>query len=157
MINRFGGNMKVILTQDVKSLGKKNQLVDVSDGYAKNFLFKKNLAIEADAKNLNIMKDRMQSDNSKKDRELIEANILKSKLEGKQVKMEVRAGENGKLFGSITTKDIADAIANQYKADIDKRKIQLDEPVKSIGKSAVVIKIHADVSISIELLITEKA
>lgn len=148
--------MKVILTQDVKSLGKKNQLVDVSDGYAKNFLFKKNLAIEADAKNLNIMKDRMQSDNSKKDRELIEANILKSKLEGKQVKMEVRAGENGKLFGSITTKDIADAIANQYKADIDKRKIQLDEPVKSIGKSAVVIKIHADVSINIELLITEK-
>ncbi len=156
MINRFGGNMKVILTQDVKSLGKKNQLVDVSDGYAKNFLFKKNLAIEADAKNLNIMKDRMQSDNSKKDRELIEANILKSKLEGKQVKMEVRAGENGKLFGSITTKDIADAIANQYKADIDKRKIQLDEPVKSTGKSAVVIKIHADVSINIELLITEK-
>lgn len=149
--------MKVILTQDVKSLGKRNQLVDVSDGYAKNFLFKKNLAIEADAKNLNIMKDRMQSDNSKKDRELIEANILKSKLEGKQVKMEVRAGENGKLFGSITTKDIADAIANQYKADIDKRKIQLDEPVKSIGKSAVVIKIHADVSINIELLITEKA
>ncbi|HPB16037.1 MAG TPA: 50S ribosomal protein L9 [Clostridia bacterium] len=148
--------MKVILTQDVKSLGKKNQLVDVSDGYAKNFLFKKNLAIEADAKNLNIMKDRMQSDNSKKDRELIEANILKSKLEGKQVKMEVRAGENGKLFGSITTKDIADAIANQYKADIDKRKIQLDEPVKSTGKSAVVIKIHADVSINIELLITEK-
>lgn len=149
--------MKVILTQDVKSLGKKNQLVDVSDGYAKNFLFKKNLAIEADAKNLNIMKDRMQSDNSKKDRELIEANILKSKLEGKQVKMEVRAGENGKLFGSITTKDIADAIANQYKADIDKRKIQLDEPVKSTGKSAAVIKIHADVSINIELLITEKA
>lgn len=149
--------MKVILTQDVKSLGKKNQLVDVSDGYAKNFLFKKNLAIEADAKNLNIMKDRMQSDNSKKDRELIEANILKSKLEGKQVKMEVRAGENGKLFGSITTKDIADAIASQYKAEIDKRKIQLDEPVKSIGKSAVVIKIHADVSINIELLITEKA
>ena len=148
--------MKVILTQDVKSLGKRNQLVDVSDGYAKNFLFKKNLAIEADAKNLNIMKDRMQSDNSKKDRELIEANILKSKLEGKQVKMEVRAGENGKLFGSITTKDIADAIANQYKADIDKRKIQLDEPVKSTGKSAVVIKIHADVSINIELLITEK-
>ncbi|MDD4503161.1 MAG: 50S ribosomal protein L9 [Clostridia bacterium] len=149
--------MKVILTQDVKSLGKRNQLVDVSDGYAKNFLFKKNLAIEADAKNLNIMKDRMQSDNSKKDREFIEANILKSKLEGKQVKMEVRAGENGKLFGSITTKDIADAIASQYKAEIDKRKIQLDEPVKSIGKSAVVIKIHADVSISIELLITEKA
>jgi len=149
--------MKVILTQDVKSLGKRNQLVDVSDGYAKNFLFKKNLAIEADAKNLNIMKDRMQSDNSKKDRELIEANILKSKLEGKQVKMEVRAGENGKLFGSITTKDIADAIASQYKAEIDKRKIQLDEPVKSIGKSAVVIKIHADVSINIELLITEKA
>ena len=149
--------MKVILTQDVKSLGKRNQLVDVSDGYAKNFLFKKNLAIEADAKNLNIMKDRMQSDNSKKDRELIEANILKSKLEGKQVKMEVRAGENGKLFGSITTKDIADAIASQYKAEIDKRKIQLDEPVKSTGKSAVVIKIHADVSINIELLITEKA
>ncbi len=71
--------------------------------------------------------------------------------------MEVRAGENGKLFGSITTKDIADAIASQYKAEIDKRKIQLDEPVKSIGKSAVVIKIHADVSINIELLITEKA
>ncbi len=149
--------MKVILTQDVKSLGKKNQLVDVNDGYARNFLFKKKLAIEADSKNLNIMKDRMQSDSSKKDRELIEANILKSKLEGKQVKIEVRAGENGKLFGSITTKDIADAILMQYKADVDKRKIQLDEPIKSIGKINVLIKVHAEVSINIEVLIMEKA
>ncbi|MFA5340517.1 MAG: 50S ribosomal protein L9 [Clostridia bacterium] len=149
--------MKVILTQDVKSLGKKNQLVDVNDGYARNFLFKKKLAIEADSKNLNIMNDRMQSDNSKKDRELIEANILKSRLEGKQVKIEVRAGENGKLFGSITTKDISEAILSQYKVDVDKRKIQLDEPMKSIGKTNVIIKIHSEVSINIEVLIMEKA
>jgi large subunit ribosomal protein L9 len=148
--------MKVILTQDVKNLGKKNQLVNVSDGYARNFLFKKNLAVEANAKNLNIMKDRKQSESSKKDRELVEANLLQSRLEGKQVKMEVRAGESGKLFGSITAKDIADAIAEQYKADIDKRKIQLDEPIKNTGDADVVIKIHPEVSINIRLVITEK-
>ncbi len=148
--------MKVILTQDVKNLGKKNQLVNVSDGYARNFLFKKNLAVEANAKNLNIMKDRKQSESSKKDRELVEANLLQSRLEGKQVKIEVRAGEGGKLFGSITAKDIADAIAEQYKADIDKRKIQLDEPIKNTGDADVVIKIHPEVSINIRLVITEK-
>lgn len=148
--------MKVILTQDVKSLGRKNQLVEVSDGYARNFLFKKNLAVEANAKNLNIMKDRKQSESSKKDRELVEANLLQSRLEGKQVKMEVRAGESGKLFGSITAKDIADAIAEQYKADIDRRKIQLDEPIKNTGDADVVIKIHPEVSINIRLVITEK-
>lgn len=148
--------MKVILTQDVKSLGKKNQLINVSDGYARNFLFKKKLAIEADAKNLNIMKDKIQSDNSKKDRELIEANILKSKLEDKEVKIEMLAGENGKLFGSITTKDIADAIKKQHKTEIDKRKIHLDEPIKSIGTTNVAIKVHSDVSISINIVVTEK-
>ncbi|MDD3971081.1 MAG: 50S ribosomal protein L9 [Clostridia bacterium] len=148
--------MKVILTQDVKSLGKKNQLINVSDGYARNFLFKKKLAIEADAKNLNIMKDKIQSDNSKRDRELIEANILKSKLEDKEVKMEMLAGENGKLFGSITTKDIADAIKKQHKTEIDKRKIHLDEPIKSIGTTNVAIKVHSDVSISINIVVTEK-
>lgn len=148
--------MKVILTQDVKSLGKKNQLINVSDGYARNFLFKKKLAIEADAKNLNIMKDKIQSDNSKKDRELIEANILKSKLEDKEVKMEMLAGENGKLFGSITTKDIADAIKKQHKTEIDKRKIHLDEPIKSIGTTNVAIKVHSDVSININIVVTEK-
>lgn len=148
--------MKVILTQDVKSLGKKNQLINVSDGYARNFLFKKKLAIEADAKNLNIMKDKIQSDNSKRDRELIEANILKSKLEDKEVKIEMLAGENGKLFGSITTKDIADAIKKQHKTEIDKRKIHLDEPIKSIGTTNVAIKVHSDVSISINIVVTEK-
>ncbi|HPJ76560.1 MAG TPA: 50S ribosomal protein L9 [Clostridia bacterium] len=148
--------MKVILTQDVKSLGKKNQLINVSDGYARNFLFKKKLAIEADAKNLNIMKDKIQSDNSKKDRELIEANILKSKLEDKEVKIEMLAGENGKLFGSITTKDIADAIKKQHKTEIDKRKIHLDEPIKSIGTTNVAIKVHSDVSININIVVTEK-
>ena len=148
--------MKVILTQDVKSLGKKNQLINVSDGYARNFLFKKKLAIEADAKNLNIMKDKIQSDNSKRDRELIEANILKSKLEDKEVKMEMLAGENGKLFGSITTKDIADAIKKQHKTEIDKRKIHLDEPIKSIGTTNVAIKVHSDVSISINIVVMEK-
>ncbi|MDD3093002.1 MAG: 50S ribosomal protein L9 [Clostridia bacterium] len=148
--------MKVILTQDVKSLGKKNQLINVSDGYARNFLFKKKLAIEADAKNLNIMKDKIQSYNSKRDRELIEANILKSKLEDKEVKMEMLAGENGKLFGSITTKDIADAIKKQHKTEIDKRKIHLDEPIKSIGTTNVAIKVHSDVSISINIVVTEK-
>ena len=148
--------MKVILTQDVKSLGKKNQLIEVKDGYARNYLFKNNLAIEADAKNLNIIKDRRLSDDSKKDKEFVDANILKSKLEGKQVMVEVLAGEKGKLFGSITSKDIADAIKAQYKTSIDKRKIQLDEPIKSIGKTNVVIKIHTDVPINIEVIVTEK-
>ncbi|HNZ41318.1 MAG TPA: 50S ribosomal protein L9, partial [Clostridia bacterium] len=99
---------------------------------------------------------RKQSESSKKDRELVEANLLQSRLEGKQVKIEVRAGESGKLFGSITAKDIADAIAEQYKADIDKRKIQLDEPIKNTGDADVVIKIHPEVSINIRLVITEK-
>jgi large subunit ribosomal protein L9 len=148
--------MKVILAEDVKELGKKNQLVDVSEGYARNFLFKKKLAIMADAKNVNIMKDKMQSDNSRKERDLIEANILKSKLADKSVDIFVRAGENGRLFGSITSQDIADAIKQQLKSDIDKRKIILPDSIKNIGTTAVIIKIHSEVSINMNVNVKEK-
>ena len=148
--------MKVILAEDVKELGKKNQLVEVSEGYARNFLFKKKLAIMADAKNVNIMKDKMQSDNSRKERDLIEANILKSKLADKSVDIFVRAGENGRLFGSITSQDIADAIKQQLKSDIDKRKIILPDSIKNIGTTAVIIKIHSEVSINMNVNVKEK-
>ncbi|MFA7672416.1 MAG: 50S ribosomal protein L9 [Clostridia bacterium] len=148
--------MKVILAEDIKELGKKNQMVEVSEGYARNFLFKKKLAIMADVKNVNIMKDKMQSDNSRKERDLIEANILKSKLADKAVDIFVRAGENGRLFGSITSQDIADAIRQQLKSDIDKRKIILPDSIKNIGTATVTIKIHSEVSVNINVNVKEK-
>ena len=115
--------MKVILLQDVKNLGRKNTLVNVSDGYARNFLIPKGLAVEATPSAVNEMKMRENAEKARKESELSNARQLADKLNGVTVTFATKAGENGKLFGSITTKDIADMLEKEYKVQVDRRKL----------------------------------
>ena len=137
--------MKVILKQDVKGLGKKDEIVNASDGYAKNYLIPRGIAVEATSGNVNETINKQKALADKKQRELDTAKDFASKLQGKTVTIKAKAGESGKLFGAISGKDIADAIKNQFKIDIDKKKIVLDEPIKTVGEHNVEIRIYAGV------------
>ena len=146
-INYYGGgNMKVILKQDVKSLGKREQLVEVNDGYARNYLLPRGIAVEADAKNLNIMQSRNNAAKEKKDREFAKAQAIAAKLKGAVIEIKAKAGDNGKLFGSITSMDIADGIKKAAGMEIDKKKIDLSEPIKQLGKTEVDIRLYPGVT-----------
>ncbi len=138
--------MKVILKQDVKGLGKKESLVEVSDGYARNFLFPKGLAVEASASNINVMNTKKEAEKTKKDRELAEAKALAEKLNAVTVVIKTKAGDNGKLFGSITSKEISEKLKSQHKLDVDKKKMHLEEAIKSIGTTTVDVKLYPGVS-----------
>lgn len=138
--------MKVILKQDVKSLGKKEDLVNVSDGYARNFLFPRGLAAEATASNVNEMNTKKAAEKSKKDRELAQAKELGKKIAGITVIIKSKSGENGKLFGSITSKDISDKLKSDFGFDIDKKKIVLPDPIKALGTTEVDVKLYPEVS-----------
>lgn len=138
--------MKVILKQDVKGMGKKEDLVNVSDGYARNFLLPRNLAVEASASNINVMNTKREAEKSKKDRELAHAKELAAKIKEVTVVIRTKAGENGKLFGSITSKDIADKLKADHKFDIDKKKIVLPDAIKSLGTIEVEVKLYPEVS-----------
>ncbi len=147
--------MKVILAQDVKTLGKKGQMVDVSDGYARNFLFPKKLAIEANNKNLSEMKNAEMSKQIKEAKELAAAKETAAKLEGCMVKIQKSCGADEKLYGSVGTKDIADALAEQFGVEIDKRKIQLSDPIKAYGSYTLTVKLHTSVSGKINLVVAK--
>ena len=148
--------MKVILLQDIKGLGKQNDLVNAKDGYAKNFLLKRNLAIEATSDNVNIMKSRQKSIQNKMLSSNAKAQDVKDRLDGKQVVIKTKAGENGKLYGSITSKDIADEIKKQLKVEVDKKKIVLpDHHIKTLSVSEVPIKLHAGVTAKITVVVEE--
>ena len=138
--------MKVILKQDVKGLGKKDQMVEASDGYARNFLFPKGLAVEASASNINVMKTKNEAEKQRKDREIAQAKALAEKIKTTTVTLKVKAGENGKLFGSITSKDVSEALKTQHKLDIDKKKIVMPEALKSIGTCEVEVKLYPEIS-----------
>jgi len=138
--------MKVILKQDVKTLGKKDSLVDVSDGYARNFLLPKGLAMEASSDNVNSMNQKNHSEQLKKERALVQAKGLAEKLKDITVVIKTKAGENGKLFGSITTKEIAEKLKEQHKLDIDKKKMAMEETIKALGTTTVEAKLHPGVS-----------
>lgn len=148
--------MKVILKQDVKGLGKAEDLVNVNDGYARNFLFPRGLAVEASASNINIMKTRKEAEKSKKARELAQARELAEKLKNILVVIKTKSGENGKLFGSITSKDISDKLKKDFKIDIDKKKIVLPEPIKSTGNFDIEVKIYPEVSGKLSVKIEEE-
>jgi large subunit ribosomal protein L9 len=137
--------MKVILQQDVKGQGKKGQIVNVNDGFARNFLFPKDLAVEASNTNVSLLKQKKESEDSKKKKELEQAKSLAEKLSRASVTLKAKSGENGKLFGSITVKEIADALKSQGKIEIDKRKIVLDEPIKTLGTRILEVKIYPEV------------
>ena len=138
--------MKVILIQDVKGKGKKGDIVNVADGYAKNFLLKNNLAKLATAEALNENKGQKDALNFKKEQELLSAKELANKISKTSIKMFVKCGENGKIFGSITSKEIAETFAKQN-IEVDKRKIILKEPIKNTGTYKLEIKLHPEVTV----------
>jgi len=148
--------MKVVLLQDVKSLGKKDDIVNVSDGYARNFLFPKKLAVEATVGKLNEISDKKSSLENKKKKELEKAKALAEKLNKIEILVKTKAGVNGKLFGSITAKDIADIIKQKHKIEIDKKKIVLDDAIKSLGTQEVEIKVYPEVTAKVKVTVAQE-
>ena len=149
--------MKVILTQDVKGQGKKDQIINVSDGYARNFLFPKKLAVPADNAALNEIKNKESSKLHKIDVERKEAQDIAERLKSITVKFEYAAGPDKKLYGSVTTKDIADALKRDYGIEIDKRKITLTENIKAFGNFKADVKLFSDVNGIINIFVTSKS
>ena len=147
--------MKVILMQDVKGQGKKGQLVDVSDGYARNFLIPKKLAVEANASNMSELRNAETKKRIQEEKELAAAKDAAAKLEGVMVKLQRTGGADDKLYGSVSSKDIAEALAEQFGIEIDKRKIVLDDPIKAYGSYTVNVKLHPSVSGKINFVVTK--
>ncbi len=147
--------MKVILLQDVKSLGKKGEIVDVSDGYAKNFLFTKKLGVEANNKNLNDLKLKKANEEKVAAQNLQDAKELAEAIAEKTVVVRLKAGEGGKTFGSVSNKEIAEEAKAQHGLDIDKKKIVINEPIKSIGSYEVTVKLHPKVTGTIKVKVEE--
>lgn len=145
--------MKVVLLQDVKGQGKKDQIIDVSDGYARNFLLPKKLAAVADAKVLNDIKNKEAAKARRIELEKQEARDTAAKLEGMIVKIRITSGADGKLYGSVTTKDIAEALSEQYGVEVDKRKIVLDEPIKAYGTYTFDVKLYPEISGKLNVLV----
>lgn len=147
--------MKVILRQDVKKLGKKGELVETSDGYARNYLFPRGLAAEADSKAMNELKNAESSKQFKIDTQVRQANAAKAKLEGEILEMTAKAGSNGRLFGSVTSKEIAKEIQTRYSIAIDKRKVTLDSDIKAFGTYNATVKLYNGISANIKVKVSE--
>ena len=147
--------MKVILNKDVKGSGKKGQLVNVSDGYARNYLFPKGLAVEANAQALSELKNREASEKHRIEEEIKQAKETVKKLDGKTVKITANAGSNGKLFGSVTPKEIAEEIKKTFGTEIDRRKISLSDEIKNFGTYQAEIKIYQGISAKIFVMVGE--
>ena len=147
--------MKVILQQDVRGQGKKGQLVEVSDGYARNFLLPKKLAVTATAENVNTMKQQEKAKKAQEAAEKAEAEALAKKLEGIMVKISAKSGEGGRLFGAVTGKEVSDALAAQHGVVIPKTKLVLDEPIKSCGSYQIKAKLGYEVSGTVNVLVIE--
>ena len=148
--------MKVILLQDVKSLGKKDAIVEVNDGYARNFIFKKNLGIEATPKNLNDLKLRQKNDDRVAAENLAAAREFAAEIAEKSIEMAIKSGQDGRVFGSVSTKEIAAAAKDQLGYDLGKKKMQLKEPIKSLGTYMVPIRLHPKVTAELKVVVKEK-
>ena len=138
--------MKVILTQDIKSVGKKGQVLDASDGYARNFLLPKKLAVLADASNLNELKTKQEANKYKRDMTTANAKELAEKMKKFELVFKIKAGENGKTFGSVTAKDIANELNKKYFVEVDKKKVGLDDAIKTVGVYNIEIKLFEGVN-----------
>lgn len=147
--------MKVILLEDVKALGKKGQVVEISDGYAKNFILKKKMGVEATNANMNDLKLQKARAEKLAKEQLEAAEKLAAALEDKSVTVAIRAGSNGKAFGSVSSKEIAAAYKEQWGLDIDKKKIQLAEPIKTFGDHEVAVKLHPQVTGKLKVKVQE--
>lgn len=149
--------MKVILKEDVKSLGKKGEIVEVSDGYARNFILKRNKGVEANAKNLNDLKLKKANDDKIAKEQYEAAKELGKKIEAGKVEMSIKTGEGGKAFGSISSKEIAAEVKEQMNLEVDKKKIVLKEAIKSLGTVEVPVKLHPKVTAKLTVNVTEEA
>jgi len=147
--------MKVILQQDVKGQGKKGQLVDVSDGYARNFLLAKKLAVLATPENVNTMKQQEKAKKAQEAAEKAEAQAIAKKLEGLTVKVIAKAGEGGRLFGAVTGKEIAEALSKQHGITIAKAKLVLDEPIKACGGYKIKAKLGYEITGTVNVMVAE--
>ena len=147
--------MKVILTQDVKAQGKKGQLINVSDGYARNFLLPKGLAVEADANAMNDLKNKEPSRLHKIELEKAAAKETAEKLQKISVKLSAKAGADGRLYGSVTSLDLAENLEKQHGIKVDKRKIQLNEPLKTFGVHTVPVKLYPEIVGQINVVISD--
>lgn len=147
--------MEIVLLQDVKSLGKKGQVVKVNDGYARNYILPKKLGVEANAKNLNDLKLQKANDTKVAAEQLAAARELAAKLQEASVTVSIKAGEGGRTFGSVSTKEIGKAVSDQLKLDIDKKKMVLEEPIKSLGTHEVPVKLHKDVTAILRVKVVE--
>ena len=134
--------MKVILTQDIKGVGKKDEIINANDGYARNFLFPKKMAVEANKQNMSLLQGRKDSANFKKEQDKEKANELKDKISKIMLTIKVKSGENGKIFGSITSKEISTELKKQHNIEIDKNKIMLKEAIKEQGTFTIEIKLY---------------
>ena len=141
--------MKLILLEDVKGVGKKGDVLNKNDGYALNFLIPKKLAVEATKSNINDLELKKKADERRKKEEYEEAKELGEKLKDKIVKVSVKAGENGKVFGSVTNKEISAALLQQTGIDIDKKKITFNDPIKMVGRRTVKVKLHPKVTVEL--------
>ena len=147
--------MKVILLSDVKALGKKDQVVNVSDGYARNMLMPKGLAVPADSKNMNALKVRKKVEEKIAAENLAEAEALAASLNDKKVTVGIKVGAGGRVFGSVSTKEIADAIQDQLGITVDKKKMNLSAPIKELGITEVSIRLHPQVAAVVKVEVKE--
>ena len=148
--------MKVILQQDVRGQGKKGQLVEISDGYARNFLLPRKLAVPATAENINTMKLQEKARQAQMAAEKAEAQALAEKLQGIQVKLAAKAGEGGRLFGAVTSKEIAEALSAQFGLNIAKTKLVLDEPIKACGGYQIKAKLGYEIMGTVKVMVVEE-
>ncbi len=148
--------MKVILLKDVKGLGKEGELVNAKDGHARNFLFPRKLAVEATSENMRKWEERKKKEQAREKEEYEKALKLKEKIESLDLELRSKAGEGGKLFGSITSKDIADALKLKHNIDIDRRKIELKENIKNLGTVTVGVRVYPEVVANLNVKIIEE-
>lgn len=147
--------MKVVLLADVKGTGKKGEIKEVADGYAKNFLIRNKLARVADNSAMNENKNQKDAQNFHKQQEILAAKLLAKTIEGKSVKLKIKCGENGKTFGSITAKEIAEELA-KIGIDLDKKKIDLAEPIRTLGNFSVVAKVYPEISARFNVIVEKE-
>lgn len=143
--------MKVILKDNIKGVGKKNEVINASDGYARNFLFPKNLAVEATPENMQKLNSQNQAKQYRKDVEKEQATLIAKKLESLTLEIKVQAGENGKIFGSVSSKEISESLEKQHKIIIDKKKIEIKEPIKVLGVKTVEARLFEGVTGKIKI------
>jgi large subunit ribosomal protein L9 len=148
-------DMQVVLLEDVKSLGKKGQIVNVNDGYARNYILPKKLGVEANSRNLNDIKLKKAHEEKVAAAQLEEAKKLAEEIGEKQVVLQVKAGTDGRIFGSVSTKEIAKAAKEQLGLELDKKKMQLEDPIKMCGVTVVPVKLHRDVTAKLSVKVTE--